>query len=217
MPTQRLSDTDKSWIESQFDQVLNRANNNKPFPVSEEDIPEWVFSTLPDSVAEAWKVCRQFDQRLVMTAGYYFNIEVICKDNIGKYYLRCEEIGNVPNHKPVIDEGSMWYEEVLNWCDETHALSEKVHEAELYLESAIYSCTSAGQIARILPDDCLRFVPNTVLSSLQDAERKSRIPRGFKPDEEKAGLLLDMLALGSISPEERAGPDVTIDTFRPTG
>lgn len=214
MPTMRLSPNDKSHIENQFHKVLNRAPNNYPFPVVKKELKEWAFSLMPESMADAYKLLKSYDKSLVQSCGWCFDIDVHLPNEEGIYLIRIDASMNLPNFKPNVLPGDNYHTEVVEWCKNVSDLDSRVAQASRYVSHAIDSCTSAGQIVRVLPEDCVRFVPNTILSTLADAERKSRVPRHFEPDPEKEKNVLDLLAIGSISPEDRPGLDVAVITFR---
>lgn len=217
MPTMRLSPNDKSSISHQFTRVLYRAPNSHTFPVPEDELEDWVFSLMPESVSDAYKLVKQYDKKLIQQAGWCFDMKVYkpLTETIaeGEYLLRVDTSKDLPNFSPMIREGCDHYEEILKWSQDVNELNKKTAIAERYVDSAIESCTSAGQIVRVLPEDCFRFVPDFVLNTLADAERRSRIPASFEPDKKKEQFVLDMLAIGSISPETRPGLDVAVIDF----
>lgn len=217
MPTMRLSPNDKSNIDRQFSVVICRAPNSHTFPVPEDELKDWVFSLLPEEIADAYKLVKKYDKKMVQEAGWCFDAKVhqpATPERLqGRYKIRFDASENLPNCEPTVTEGCAYYEEILKWCNDVYKLDKQVRIASEYVTHAIESCTSAGQIVRVLPEDCIRFVPNTVLSTLADAERRSRIPANFEPDKDAEQLVLDMLTIGSISPETRPGLDVNVITF----
>jgi hypothetical protein len=199
----RLSDSNKGWIESQFDRVIQRAIHNHPFPIPKDDLNDWFLSFMPDNISSAWREIQRYNPYLLRNSGWRACFVVHTYE--GKYHCELGDVGAIPPTEPEVSLGDMHYNKVLKWASEYHDTNAKIIKAQRYVSDAIQSCTSAGQILRVLPEDCVRFIPPDVASSFGNAERKSRIPANFSIDKELEELTMNMLALGSISPEEVTG------------
>lgn len=201
MPTLRLSDNDKCSITSEFDIVLNKARNNHVFPLDKDELWELFVDIFPPHCASAYRELYQWKSSLLRTGGYcsYMTLD---DDVGGRYKITIIGVQNLPDVEPEYVEGK-WYPELLKWAREYYDTDRKVCKAQRYVAHAVDNCTSAGQILRVLPEDCAKFLPSKVTSTFSQAERRSRIPRDFTPDPEKAELVLNMLALGSISPNHK--------------
>lgn len=202
MPTLRLSDNDKSIISTEFDIVIGKARNNHPFPLNEEEIQELFIDTFPPTVASAYRELRNYDTSLLRISKYcsYFGVQ----DGLGGVYkitLYRAGVSHLPDIEPTVT--GTQYPELLKWAKEYRDTDLKVTTAQRYVSRAINTCTSGGQILRVLPEDCAKFLPPRVTNTFAHAERRSRIPRDFSPVPEKAELVLNMLALGSISPNSK--------------
>jgi hypothetical protein len=215
MPTQRLSDSDKSYISSRFDQVLFRAGNNLTFPLqTKEEVVEWVVDCMPKHIRKPYQALKQNAPTLIRDGGWSNRLD-IRNENDEQYELEFDGITGWPNWRAFITPEHEHFDDVWQWCQDMHTIKGKVKRAERYKDNAIEACTSAGQIARIFPQDILRFLPPNTLNSLGDAERKSRVPRGFTIDPEMTELVANMMAIGSVCPDER--PDIAPDIIKFTG
>lgn len=213
MPTQRLSDTDKSFICSRFDAVLNRAGNNLVFPILEkEEMLEWIVACMPDHVRNPYLALKQNAPSLCRDGGWcnYFYIK---HDSGESYELESNGVTGWPNWRLIVTKEHEHFDDIWQWCNDTHTIQSQVRRCDTYVSKAIDSCTSAGQIARIFPQDILRFLPPATLNSLGDAERKSRIPRDFTIDPELTELVANTMALGSVCPDSRAGINIGINKY----
>lgn len=212
MPTLRLSDNDKTNITTEFDIVLNKARNNHVFPLDKDELWEVFVDTFPPNCASAFRELHQWKPSLLST-GSYCAYMTLADEVDGTYKVTIIGASHVPDVEPHFVEDSSssafcplstrWYPELLKWARAYYDTDRKVLEAQRYVGYAIDECTSAGQILRVLPEDCVKFLPSKVTSTFSQAERRSRIPRDFTPNPEKAELVLNMLALGSISPDHK--------------
>lgn len=213
MATQRLSDVDKSFIISRFSAVLRRAGNNLTFPVpTKEEVREWVINCMPAHIRNPYLALRENAPGLVREGGW-INYLTIHNDKGEQYELEFNGVTGWPNWKGIVTPEHEHYDEVWQWCHDFHTIENQVRRCEKYVDEAIDSCTSAGQIARIFPEDILRFLPHNTLQSLGDAERKSRIPRDFNIDPEMTELVANTMAIGSVCPESRDGVSVEVSKF----
>jgi hypothetical protein len=210
MPTKRLTDHDKSWTEHQYTRVFTKAINAHEFPLKKEEIRDWFIDSMPSSIASAYREVFDFNKNLLSTSGYCSYFKIYLPEKTGYYSCTAMDIGHMPHFEPKFLEGSSHYDEVIKWAAQYWTTNEKIKAVHEYVEAAIYACTSAGQLQRVLPEESLRFLPGEVASTFKHAERKSRIPRDFAVNKHMEELLMEMLALGSISPEDRLGANVTV-------
>lgn len=206
MPTERLSDDDKSTINGEMDAIINRAMFNKKFPVKSKDLFEWLVDQMPDSHQKAYRLLRAENKKLVSTSGTWGSKFKI-RDANTEYTVQVT--AKVPYDYVVVAENDSRNAEVVEWLLWYEDLKIKVDSASSYAATLVWACTSAGQLKRLLPKEVLRFIP-THLLNFDDVERRSRIPRSFKPDSDKMDNLMQMLALGSLSPKERKGLDIEL-------
>lgn len=213
MPTLRLTDSDRSWIVSSFILPLQRCTNSLPFPIQEtNDIVEWARDCTPTKLWDAWEYLTDNCSSTVTSLGYSKTAFVETDDGTGnKYriYLYGGDTGKWPHYEPTCKEGNLHYEEILEWAKQYAHVQEQVDEATRYMQKGVWACTSAGQVARIFPENVLRFLPSKAKSTLGNAERKSRVPSGFEINHETCDLLERMLALGTISPDNQEGVDAS--------
>lgn len=211
MPTLRLSDNDKCSITSEFDIVLNKARHNHVFPLDKDELQSLFVDSFPVNIASAYREIHQWKPSLLRTGGYCAYMTLVDEVD-GTYKITIMNATSLPDVEPHFVRGSKWYPELLKWVREYYDTNNKILEAQRYVEVAVRNCTSAGQILRVLPEDCTKFLPAKVTSTFNQAERRSRIPRDFTPDPEKAELVLNMLALGSISPDHK-GLDAGVSSY----
>ena len=206
MATARLSDYDKGKIIRNFNVILNQVTNNKEFPIADEDMMAWGIRQMPKDLRIPYKYLMEHANHLVKTATYNASF-YISSDN---YKYEVSHYATWPCKNITIKVTDPLHKDVLEWVEWYYDMLKKIQAANRYQHGAIHSCTSAGQITRILPPEVIRFLPNKISTTLGDAERKSRIPRGFHHDENELENLLQMLALGSLSPTDHVGLNVAV-------
>jgi hypothetical protein len=209
MPTLRLGDAERAEIKDAFRRVANRANNNKQFPLSEEDFPEFGYSLLEDRTRRHYEWLR--DEAEDLTSAATWNPEFCIRDSEYLYGITLHGKPELPKEKLLLTEGHAMHPPILKWVQEQYAIEDQVSESMYYLSHIVANCLSTGQIKRVLQEEILRFLPKYMHQTFEGAERQSRIPRGLEYSKEKLEALANILALGSISPEERVGIDTTID------
>lgn len=210
MPTARLSEYDRNHIESEYNSVLRRALYNKPFPIPKDDMKQWGRSLLPQEVADRWLWLREHRPELAAEGSHWRGHFKIGSDT-HLYSLNSDDV-RLPFDGIFVPREHDSYSAVLEWTVWWEETREKVSMAEHWLSKCIYQCHSVGQIKRVLGEEIIRFVPNSLARTLKHSERQSRIPRGLNIDADKHELLCNMLTLGSISPEKVPEPDVTVES-----
>lgn len=208
MATMRLGDVERASIKSNFSVVLGRAANNKAFPLEKDDAWEFGMSLLPVQIAEYYEYLREHARDLTSESGW--NPEFFLNTDEFKFGLSIYGV-SLPQEDLQLQSNHPRYAEILEWCEYRYGITERINDADHYMESIIYSCSSVGQIKRLMPDDILRFIPSNYRDSFKNAERRSRIPAGFKPEPDRLEQLAQMLALGSLSPKEREGIQVFLN------
>lgn len=211
MPTKRLSDYDRTRIHRSFGAVSRRALNSKPFPLTEEEIPEFGISLLEPKVAECYTYLQEFGVDLVRVSAYHPDFRI--RSDTREFEVNMYRV-SMPKDGLVVLENHPRYTEILAWAMHYHEIEKKVVSGNQYLRTVVNSCTSLGQIKRVLQDEIIRFVPERMQRHFAGAERQSRIPRGFTPDRERLEELANILAIGSLSPEEKPGVNASVGIVR---
>lgn len=200
MATARLSDQEKCSIVNSVERTIKRALHNKVFPVPEDEISEWVTNQLPTRIREAYLLLREEDRGLVKKQGY--GCDFIIHSDTHKYQIGVSKW--VPKNGLVISPHDPYHASVLEWAAWNSETKDAVSAADDYISSLVWSCTSAGQLKRLLPVEIMRFIPDHLLD-FSLVERRSRIPNSFNPDKKQLEAMMDLLVVGSLSPIERKG------------
>jgi len=208
MPTLRLGDNERASIRRAFGRVANRACNNKPFPLVSEDIAEFGYSLLEPRIAKYYTFLR--DEAADLTNAATWNPEFNVRDSEHVYEITLHGC-TLPKDGLLLPEDHAMHRPLLVWAQEQWDIEDRVGKATGYLWTVVEQCCSMGQIHRVIPDDIMRFVPEYMQSTLQDAERRSRWPSGLENDPEQLDALANVLALGSISPEDREGIQISLN------
>lgn len=202
MPTQRLSDYEKDDLTGEYLSMLGRAGYNQPFPMEfKSQVWDMGIDLLPKRIRKAYVLLR--DEAPLLTSVSKYRTQFIIRGATHEYKFSILE--NAPMENLVIYKSYPRYDEILAWVQWKVKISIQIHDASNTIKRAIQCCTSAGQVKRILPPETLRIMPATMLESLGEAERISRVPAGFKVTTEEMEHFVNMLTLGSISPERRKG------------
>jgi len=207
MATARITDNDRNQIASRFHAVARQSLNNQVFPVAKDDFKEWTYSLLPEDIRDRWLYLKEKQKNLIrMTGGYNSHFKI--RGDLYEYRLSIDE--KIPYEDMPVPLEHPTHEAILKYCDDQYEAMQNLRDAMSWLEYCVNQCHSVGQIKRVLTDDIIRFVPNYFTSTLADAERASRIPRDFTPNDERMEQLANVLALGTLSPERRKGLDVSL-------
>lgn len=203
MPTMRLGDGERSTIINAFGKVAKRATNSKIFPLVEDDFPEFGYSLLPYQVAEAYKFLKDNHDDLVNSSSTFApDFRIHSEDHAYKVELYAEEL---PCDGLIVPDSHPRYTELITWAQEYNSIIVRVSSAMHYLGGIINECSSMGQIRRVLSDEIIQFVPDYMQESFKDAERRSRIPKNVTLNADRHSELADILAIGSLSPENISG------------
>jgi hypothetical protein len=210
MPTMRLGDNERSELCNAFHRIIVRAKNNVPFPLQEHDFPEFGYDLLEPRIAKHYEFLRDEAEFLTTSSGW--NPDFNIGDGKFVYNIAVPRM-NLPHDGLLLPETHPRHAEILEWAIGYDRMSDRVSAAQSFLNNIVECCSSTGQIRRVLSDDILRFVPEYMQNSFKDAERKSRIPASLGMDgfAESIVELTDILALGTLSPEEMVGIDASVD------
>jgi hypothetical protein len=208
----RLGDSERSSIKSAFRAVANKAKNSKVFPLTEEDFPDFGYSLLEPRIAKYYEFLRSEAEDLTSAATWNpsFNI----RDANYLYDISIYGV-TMPKEGLLVTEQHSMYAVLLKWGEEQNDIDDRVDSSMYYLSGIVESCSSTGQIKRVLQEDIIRFVPDYMQNTFKGAERRSRIPAGLELEDEKTEQLIDILALGAISPDNREGLNASVDSRQP--
>lgn len=206
MATARLNDDERQNISNAITRIIQRALHNKEFPVPKEEVTEWITNQLPKPIREAYRLLRADAPDLVIQQSYSCDFD-ICSDTY-KYRIGISQ--PVPTNNIMVLTTAKYHAAVIEWVEWEVKTKNQSEDAESYIETLVWSCTSSGQLKRLLPQEVMRFIPNYLLDFSQ-VERRSRIPNGFKPDTDRMENMLYMLTVGAISPEHCKGMAATSD------
>lgn len=213
MPTLRLDDSSRETITDAFSHVLDRITNNKEFPLKHEDVWDFGMRILDRKVAQSYQYL--LDNKAELTTKAMWNPEIVLSNGTWEYgiTLFTSSMG-LPYDRMPVPVTDLKFNELIEWCDYYEELKKKQKDADSFMRYLIYSCSSVGQIKRVMPADFLTFLPNRMIATFNDAERRSRVPAGYDPQQGQLEHLAQMLALGSISPEKREGMNVSTTRTR---
>jgi len=204
----RLGDHERSEIRSGFGRVAQRAKNNKVFPLVEEDFPEFGYSMLDPRIAGPYEFLREHASELTSAAAW--NPDFKIRDATHVYEIEVHGV-TLPKEHLLLPDNHPKHAVLIKWAKEQWDIDQRVSNALYYLHEIVETCSSTGQIKRVLQDEILRFVPEYMHQSLGNAERKSRVPAGLTVSPERLNDLANILALGSLSPKDRQGLSATVD------
>lgn len=109
-----------------------------------------------------------------------------------------------------MEETNLRYDEVWQWTRRYCEIYDRVKSASGFVTDVVEHCCTAGQIKRVMQDEILTFLPTYIRSSFNDAERQSRWPSSLPSDcWDDLKTLADTLALGSLSPKDLQGTQVS--------
>lgn len=210
MPTLRLGDNERSELKDAFRRVAVKAKNNRPFPLQEHDFPEFGYDLLEPRIAKHYEFLR--DEAEFLTTSSSWNPDFNVRDKDFEYNISVPRM-TLPKDGLLLPETHCRHAEILEWAIHYDAMDDKVREVLSFLNNIVECCSSTGQIHRVLTNDILRFVPEYMQNTFKDAERRSRIPASLGMDgfHENVTKLTDVLALGTLSPEDMVGIDAAVD------
>ncbi len=208
MATARLTDNDKSEIAGNLSNVINRALNNKKFPLRKEKVFNWLSNQMKSTHRDAYLLLRDECPKLITNCRSW-EANFFIRSDINEYKVSIHT--KIPTPELRIHLNDPHYSDVLEWVKWYWELHAKVDEADTYAHHLIWGCTSVGQIKRLLPDEILRFVPSHLLD-FSEVERKSRVPRGVSQNTDQFENMMQMAALGALSPSEAKGVNTNVTT-----
>lgn len=204
MPTIRLGDAERAQIRGAFHRIMKRATNNRPFPLTEEDFPEFGYSLLDPLLVIHYEYLRENAPELTTASGWRPDFKVRSKEFV--YKINLERV-SMPKDGLLVPDAHPMQPEILEWAEHYYMMDQRVEYASKFLRGIVDTCSSTGQIRRVLSEDIIRFIPEYMQQAFKDAERRSRIPTNLCMDgfAEKLVDLADVLAIGSLSSEEQGG------------
>lgn len=209
MPTLRIGDQERQEIRGAFNKVAQRAKNTNPFPLTEDDFPEFGYSLLEPRIAKYYSFLREEAKDLTSAATWRPDFRL--KNADVTYTITLGTDVEVPKENLLMLESHPMYHDILAWAQGYCKVRNKVDNAMWFLRCVLDECSSTGQVKRVLSEDVLRFLPKYMNQYWEYAERQSRWPSGLETEGAERNLteLADVLALASISPEKREGMDVS--------
>jgi len=207
MATLRLDDGQRNTIIGGFHSVIERATNNKAFPMAKEEVWEFGLSLLPEKTVEYYLYLRE--QALGLTSSQSWRPTFQLTTDHHQYEFTFNE-GELPKSKMVVGHKHPKYAEILDWAEHNCVLAEQVILAQRVVTRIINVCSSAGQIKRVMQPEILRFLPDHIMQSFSDAERQSRIPKNLELHEGDLELVANTLAIGALSLENQPGLSVDV-------
>lgn len=194
MPTKRLTDYDKSLLNSSVAGILQRLNRAADCPLVVEEIPGLLVASTPYAVREAVKLLEE-ECSTALQRHWTSSFHVADEENayrVQSHYTAyaMDSARRLPPEHPKHDV-------ILKWCKEQLANERMGLEARLDFESIVSACSSAGQLTTVLPF-IVRFLPKKARQSLGGIERKSRWPKGLKLTKENIEQIHNALAIGSL-------------------
>jgi hypothetical protein len=204
MPTLRLGDSERGNIIRAFTRVLERAKNNKKFPLIEDDFPEFGYSLLEPEIAAKYEYLHLNAPKLVRSSAWNPNFKLRTDDfeyEIGIYEQ------SLPQDALVISRSHERYDELLDWAETYAEAQTNIHRGSAVIREVVEASSSIGQVKRVLSEEILRFIPDHMQATFADAERRSRFPSNLPTDglPDRLENLANTLALGSLSPESVEG------------
>lgn len=200
MATARLSDDERSSIVNTIERITARALLNKEFPIAKEDATAWVISQLPKPIRKAYLLLKADEPELVTEKSYASDFRI--KSDTMMFQIGID--APVPRDHILVQPSDVHHADIIKWAEWEVDIKKKVDAADSYISELVYSCTSVGQLKRLLPQEIMRFIPKHLLD-FSEVERRSRIPASFTPVADDLESMMNMLTLGAISPEKRKG------------
>lgn len=213
MATARLSLSDKGDIQRGFRSTLNRSLNNKQFPIAKDDLFEFGIKCLPEDVGERYAWLHEHDKALTSAHSWRPDIEIVAphptEPDVTRTYTITTE-GKLPKDPMKCPASHPQHAEVLAWAEWYSTQYDSVRHATNYIERLVDVCTTVGQIKRVLPPEVMSSIPAWMQQTLNEAIRKSRIPRPWVESKwntpEFQENFMQTLVLGAISLE---APDIS--------
>lgn len=212
MATPRLSDHDKSQLTWALEAVIDRALNSKKFPIKKKHFMEWGIKQLSKPVKKAYRLLRDDCPALTHHVSGYGCQFMVRTDSL-EYRMSVSGSGvKFPMTDLLILPSDKYHADIIEWAVWHDEVYNKIQAANSYANFLVFACTSSGQLKRLLPQEVMRFIPKH-LCYFKEVERRSRIPASFTPNEQELDNMIQMLAVGSLSPETRKGIAVTINSI----
>lgn len=201
MPTERLNDSERNWIKQQVNSQLFKAKYLRPFPLSKPVTEEWFRDLFPKRELVFYQELKRYNDNLVM--GNWRDSGFTIRGYKTRYGVQFDY--TVPDTMPMtvnVDVNNNHFNDILTWVRSYAELNKDLRRAQGTLSVIVNHCTTTGQLARVLPDELVQKLPNSVKNSLGNAIRKSRWPQGLATDiDDRIEHLSNMLTLASLAAE----------------
>ena len=203
MPTDRLTIENKEYVRRCFSEVMRRSLHNVTDPLEklvDEYHTEIYLECMGEENLAMYRKLKKAFPEMVQSSKRFRSVYVI---QSGSFVYECRATSiHAVAAKVDIPETSAYYVPLLQYCERMHMLVQDYKQAVNWMGYCVNSCSSVGQLHRIVPEDFFLYVPQMLARSMSDAKRKSRIPRGYQEDDNNMQLFGKVLALGTLSPKE---------------
>jgi len=208
MPTKRLSHYDRESILRPLKQTLERETQQRPFPIeSPEVFAKVLLSYMPESIRTAIETL-EAEEPNALNKRWSTDVDlgrprVWDGSTTPKQASICIPVRVLVNIKWRLDEGCQpTWDLIEPWIQQRVEVSERAGRANGYFQEAIWACSTAGQVKRVLPE-LVQILPDELQASLGEAVRPSRWPLEFQASEDHNEHLA-YLAYCSLLPKEPA-------------
>lgn len=205
----RLTVEDKNRFIKGLTRNLCRIQETIPYPLasmSDEDLLEFVEATIPIEVREAVETLRGWKKsniNNILTSRVSLVLQDSKTEVMGTIHLNLprEVIASRRTVSPDIEPEL--YTPLCEYVLHRRYADYLAGLATVWVEGAVKSCTSVGQLKRALPDFSPLFT-DWMRETLRQAQRASRMPKDFPHDMYAQTLALNTITLTSLLPPERA-------------
>lgn len=186
----RLTNGDRNDIQAKLNNLVYRGIHtcsDNPLGYDEKEVVEFTWSLLPHDVQAAYAVFSRPEcnpQILFNTRGcVWFSINV--DDKVVAFEADLQNYFPLPVTSPVstinIPEDSPYYDGLVTWADTRSKHNVLKSRSVRFIDLTIDSCRTPGQLKRVWPD-VVNFLDGSMLASLQEAVRQSRVPLNITCD-----------------------------------
>ena len=210
MPTKRLSHYDRENILRPLKQTLEREMQQRPFPIeSPEVFAEVLLSYAPERLRTAINILakdapnalnKRWSQSVDLGKPRVWDGSTNTRPKQASIYVPDRILVNLEWR--LDEECQPTWDLIEPWVQQRVEVSERAERASGYFQKAIWSCSTAGQVKRVLPE-LVEILPNELKESLGEAVRPSRWPLEFQASEDH-NEHLSYLAYCSLLPKEPA-------------
>ena len=206
MATARLSREDKSTIDNRLSNYCNRLKYQQEDPIGLDRI-DFIKSIVGKKFVKHYTYLENSvhkDAAVAVTTHYAFRLEAPqgVKNNTYFQMQTEKEWARLENDQLIVPKTHPLYYSLLQFGAEHIAMCRRVYRATGTIHSIVASCSSVGQIQRVIPD-LLQLIPNSLSMTIHNAERRSRMPvldtaEDGTCSKERITEMLATLALGTL-------------------